>query len=382
MITATVRHTCTDFDSYRAARVKSLFNVESGANFNLDAQLPADDPAWQIGVIVGPSGSGKTSLGRAMWGPGHLHAPEWPAAAPIVDAIAPGGGFDDVTAALGSVGLGDVPAWLRPFHVLSQGEQFRANLARLIAERPARVVVDEFTSVVDRQIARVGAAAFAKAWRRGPGQAVLLTCHRDVLDWICPDWVFDTETCEYTSGRLWRRPPVTLEIRQTNWTPWKLFERHHYLKLPPMPCARCFVGLVEGQPVCHVAVAPRLEIGMVRACRLVVLPEWQGAGVGLHFLNEIARREAHGLNPWRRQCPTLFHTSHPNLAAALRRSPVWVQCSAVLHGGNKAKSAASMFKSRSGKATHLSKDIGYGGHLRAVQGFKYIERPPPPPTPP
>jgi hypothetical protein len=34
------------------------------------------------------------------------------------------------------------------------------------------VYVDEFSSVVDRQIARIGSLAFQKAWRAdGPGQA-------------------------------------------------------------------------------------------------------------------------------------------------------------------------------------------------------------------
>ena len=62
-----INHTCTDFDSYRAERVKSLFNVESGANFTLNADLPIDDKEWQIGVIVGASGSGKTSIGSKNW---------------------------------------------------------------------------------------------------------------------------------------------------------------------------------------------------------------------------------------------------------------------------------------------------------------------------
>mgnify|MGYP001172798573 CR=1 FL=1 len=56
-----VRNRCSDFDSYRAARVKSLFNAESGANFALDAELPIEEGDWRIGVIVGPSGSGKSS---------------------------------------------------------------------------------------------------------------------------------------------------------------------------------------------------------------------------------------------------------------------------------------------------------------------------------
>ena len=107
MTTITIHHHCTDFDSYRAARVKSLFNVESGADVHIEAALPLDARPWQIGVIVGPSGSGKTSIGKRL---GKLYAPTWPRDCPIVDAIAPDGSFDDVTAALASVGLGTVPS--------------------------------------------------------------------------------------------------------------------------------------------------------------------------------------------------------------------------------------------------------------------------------
>lgn len=145
-----IHHRCADFNSYRAARVKSLFNVDSGADVYIDAELPLTAQPWQIGVIVGPSGTGKTSIGRRL---GALYAPAWPRDRPIVDTIAPDGSFDDVTAALASVGLGTVPAWLRPYAALSNGEQFRANLARVICEAPPLVVIDEFSSVVDRQIA-------------------------------------------------------------------------------------------------------------------------------------------------------------------------------------------------------------------------------------
>jgi len=62
-----VRNRCSDFDSYRAARVKSLFNAESGANSSLDAELPIDEDDWRIGVVVGPSGNGKSSLGQIVF---------------------------------------------------------------------------------------------------------------------------------------------------------------------------------------------------------------------------------------------------------------------------------------------------------------------------
>ena len=43
-----------DFNSYRAARVKSLFNAENGCNFDLEAEIDLSGE-WQIGVVVGPS---------------------------------------------------------------------------------------------------------------------------------------------------------------------------------------------------------------------------------------------------------------------------------------------------------------------------------------
>lgn len=134
-----VRNRCSDFKSYRAARVKSMFNAESGCNFDHDAQLDIDDTNWKVGVVVGPSGSGKTSIGRLIWpqdDKAFYTGGDWPADAPIVDAIAPAGDFDAVTGALAAVGLGDVPAWLRPYSVLSNGEKFRADLARIVSTAP------------------------------------------------------------------------------------------------------------------------------------------------------------------------------------------------------------------------------------------------------
>jgi len=369
-----IDHSCDEFDSYRAARVKSLFNVESGANFVLDAELDIEGAPWQIGVIVGPSGSGKTSLGRALWGPQAVYSPAWPGNAPVIDAIAPSGRFDDAAAALSCVGLGSVPTWLRPFGVLSNGEQFRANLARLIAEAPERAVVDEFSSVVDRQIAQIGAGAFAKAWRRTEGQAVLLSCHYDVLDWLQPDWVFDTASGQFSRGWLRRRPRIDVDLWQTGWEHWPAFEPHHYLKLPRMIAATNYVATVGGRLVAHVAVSTRAGLREARACRLVVMPEWQGAGVGLRFLDAVCERWRIGENRYARSMLTLFHTSHPGLASALRRSANWTQVSAKLVGEDKSRSAASMARSAA-RAGRQGGATGYGGHFRAVQGFRYLGDP-------
>ena len=313
-----IRHRCEDFETYRAARVKSLFNVDSAAAVDIDVELPIEAQDWQIGVVVGPSGSGKSSIGAELWGGGYLWQPSWPDDQPVIEAIAPDSSFDAVTGALASVGLGSVPTWLRPYPVLSNGERFRADLAKVLADKPARVVIDEFSSVVDRQIAQIAAGAFAKAWRRHSGQAVLLTCHYDVLDWLQPDWVFDTATGEYHRGRLrWRKPTIELDIQQTDWSHWKYFEPHHYLKLPNMMAATCYIGLVNGDAVAHIAFHHQTRAsrgkGSALRCltRMARLRNWpQNAGRSLPIMDARAKplQKAHA-----------YHAQH--LAPRANQSP-------------------------------------------------------------
>jgi GNAT superfamily N-acetyltransferase len=346
--------------SYRSARVASLFNIDHDADFRLEVEADLDAQPWQIGLIVGPSGSEKSSVARQMFG-GNLDPAPWPQDRPIVDAIDPEGGIDGVTAALSSVGLGTVPSWLRPYPHLSTGEQFRAELARILCERPSLAVVDEFTSTIDRQVARIGAAAFAKSWRRGDGQFVGVSCHEDVVGWLQPDWVIDTRQPHLRWRRLRRAPRIAMEIYQTDGSYWPDFEPHHYLKMPRMVAANYYVGFVGGEAVAHLCVSTRPGMKESRACRLVIMPEWQGAGLGTRFLNEVAALWRRGINRYAKPMPMLFHTSHPGLAEALRRDPLWAQVSAVLHGAKASQPIGGVLKGK------------YGGHLRAVQGFRYVE---------
>lgn len=138
--------------------------------------------------------------------------------------------------------------------------------------------------------------------------------------------------------------------------------------------AKCYVAFVDGEPVAHLGIGTaqvstrrdgaRVVAVEARGCRLVVMPEWQGAGVGMRFLNAVAQMQLDGVGvlPQRRMT-TIFHTSHPQLSAALRRDRRWRQVSAALHGSNRNRSAATMPPS--------GPRLGYGGHFRAIQGFRY-----------
>ncbi len=348
-------------DTYRANRVRSLFNVspDQAASHEISVDVPHEERPWRVGAVIGPSGSGKTTLGKALLGEGaYLKGYDWPADKPIVDAMGPAASFDDVTGALSSVGLGTVPSWLRPFHVLSGGEKFRAELARALLDTSGDIVIDEFTSVVDRQVAQVGANAFSKAWRRRPtGRAVVLSCHYDIVDWLQPDWVLDTGTWTFHWRSVQRRPPIHLDIFKTNWSAWPAFEKHHYLKLNRMIAAYNYVAEVDGTPVAHVAVSTTAGLKAARLCRLVVMPEWQGAGVGMAFLETVAQMWLAGENPYSKPMTGLLHTSHPGLIAAFRRSPKWVLVSQQMGGVDGEKSRAA------GR---------YGRHDRAVAAFRYI----------
>lgn len=255
------------------------------------------------------------------------------------------------------MGLGTVPSWLRPFGVLSNGEKFRAELARILIDQPARVVVDEFTSVVDRQIAQVGAAAFAKARRRAAtGQAVLLSCHYDIVEWLQPDWLLDTREWQFGWRSVQRPPRIDVDVLRTNWSAWRSFEAHHYLKLPRMVGSFPYLATVRGEPVAFCAVATQTGLKSARISRLVVMPEWQGAGVGLRFLNAVAADWLAGRNRYAMPLQSNITTSHPGLVGALARSPLWRPYNVRLLG-----EAARQVTTR-GK---------YGGHLRATATFRF-----------
>lgn len=272
----------------RAAQLEGMFDVPEAkkqtVSFHFEA--PFDERDWQIGLIVGPSGAGKSSVARYLFGDSIVAGYDWHPSRSLVDSFDKAHSIRDITAALSSVGFSSPPSWLKPFRVLSNGEQFRANLARAIMDERELIAIDEFTSVIDRTVAQIGCAATAKSIRRHPSKKfVAISCHDDIVDWLCPDWILEPHVGRFTWGLQRRRPPIELEIRRVRHSTWSLFAPHHYLTSELATAARCFGAFWRGRIVAFVAWLP--FVGRLsgtkqakRVHRTVVLPDYQGVGIG------------------------------------------------------------------------------------------------------
>lgn len=187
--------------TFRAKSIVDLFTIDPGnlaERFAGEIEIEGRD--WNVGVIVGSSGSGKSTIARECFGGWLIDGFEYSAAS-VIDDMPKDVSAKDVAAVFTSVGFASPPSWLKPYGVLSNGEKMRVDLARAIMERGDGFAFDEFTSVVDRQVAQTGSAAIAKAVRKRGGQFVAVTCHRDVIEWLEPDWIYDTDKRRFFFAR-------------------------------------------------------------------------------------------------------------------------------------------------------------------------------------
>ena len=179
-------------ESFRVSRVKSDFDVKNEhltRVFEGDFNIPEK---WQVGLIVGNSGTGKTTIMNQLFGGDNCSKVQFSRKSVIDDM--PNVPVDDITKMFYAVGFGSVPCWLKPFDVLSNGEKMRVTLAKALLSNDF-CVFDEFTSVVDRNVAQTMCIALRKCLDKYPNKRfVAVTCHKDVEAYLQPDWVFNTDT--------------------------------------------------------------------------------------------------------------------------------------------------------------------------------------------
>jgi energy-coupling factor transporter ATP-binding protein EcfA2 len=317
--------------------VEGLFDIPptKSAHLAWDVHLPLEEKPWNIGLIVGPSGSGKSTVARALFSETLAAQESLPgliAEQSILDGFPVEMPIKEVVGLLSSVGFSSPPAWLRPFRVLSTGEQFRVTLARLLAHARDMAVMDEYTSVVDRTVAQIGSAALAKTVRQRGQKFIAVTCHEDVEAWLQPDWVYRPATNEFTWRFLRRRPPIHLTIARCRLEAWQLFRAHHYLSGKISPFSQAFLATWQGRPVAFSAwIHALVKFGGRREHRTVTLPDYQGVGIGM-AVSSFCASLWKGLG--QRATST---TTHPAFIAARMRSPDWRMIRRPGLGGGRSK---------------------------------------------
>ena len=182
-------------DKFIEASEKAFDCAFNGTSTFFPWKKPQNLPEnFNIGVIYGASGSGKTTLLKEF---GKIESPKWDMGKSIVSHFdSPDNGINKLSA----VGLNSIPSWYKSYNVLSNGEQFRADLSRLIK---SGAVIDEFTSVVDRNVAKASSVALSKYIKQNKiHNLVVSTCHEDIIEWLEPDWVINTNNGEVYDGNF------------------------------------------------------------------------------------------------------------------------------------------------------------------------------------
>ena len=115
----------------------------------------------------------------------------------VIDDMPKGKTVKEITQAFNSVGFSSPPSWLKPYSVLSNGEKMRVDLANGILSNKDIIVFDEFTSVVNREVAKIGSCAIQKAIRKQNKKFIAVGCHYDIIEWLEPDWIFCTDDMSF-----------------------------------------------------------------------------------------------------------------------------------------------------------------------------------------
>lgn len=191
-----------EFEIIKKTEPKETFRVSSVLNaFDLSidkvcekfkGNIQIEDKDWNVGLIVGSSGSGKSTIAKELFKDGYIFEQNYSESS-VIDDMPKEKSVKEITKAFTSVGFASPPSWLKPYSVLSNGEKMRCDLAKSILEEKEIVVFDEFTSVVNREVAKTGSFAIQKAIRKMNKKFIAVACHSDIIEWLEPDWIYNTD---------------------------------------------------------------------------------------------------------------------------------------------------------------------------------------------
>jgi len=343
--------TCLDASIPAEAAPASPRLVEIGLRFGVPLSVPARVIAaglqlkirpGTITLITGPSGAGKSvllsAIARRYTTARLVHNIQFPCDVAVVDAVAPTRPIDEALGILTACGLGEPMLWIRRFSQLSDGEQFRARLARAVSlnrrdrwatassallgpddecphQRVVPLLCDEFAAILHRRLAKALAFNLRKLVTRERLALVVATSQNDLEEDLAPDTIVrlggPTPQVETpTAARLPRSISFARQLRIQRGTlaDYAAFSSMHYRQ-------RGQVGFVDKVFVCregldgpslgvvvyaHPALELKLRNRVTRHAfsrqarrlnqelrvlkRLVIHPDIRGCGLGHWFV--------------------------------------------------------------------------------------------------
>lgn len=287
------------FKTFRCQKAANSLDIDVKKKSIHELSIAADiESKFNVGLILGASGSGKTTLAKQIYGAECFQINIDPAKA-VIDQFPEKWSYDECASSLQGIGLTSVPHWIKPVYTLSNGQRARAEAALLMSEKTSKVIaIDEWTSVVDRTVAKAMSHCIQKHARRSDQKIVLLSCHYDVIEWLNPDWIIDCNKSEFIDRRLLRpeererKEKLVFELREVDRSTWKYFSKYHYLsdRLPGGYIET--YGLFHGDNQigfqCFANYVPKRRgqfTMQMHSNRTVVHPDYAGLGLGMKIID-------------------------------------------------------------------------------------------------
>ncbi len=354
--------------SYRVDAVRGMFDfTDDKVVHEMHLDVPLSEKEWKIGCIVGASGAGKSTTARELFGKlFDEKALSWKKdGSSFIDSFGDKIGLEAIVSSLTAVGLSSPPDWMKPFNFLSNGQQFRATLARRLLEAKDTLVFDEFTSVVDRQVAKSCSNALNKylTTNQTSPRFVAVSCHRDIVEFLRPDWVLDIDARQFTWRGRTPRPTFEFSISPCERELWNLFRKNHYLSSNLSASSRCYIVTHEGMPVAFASylVQPHAKVAnLLREHRVVVLPDYQGLGLGNKLSEWLAKKM---IEQGFRYTSV---TSHPSMVRHRIASPLWKVIREAGRVSRASEGSVSFSGSYLGASARLTYSFEYVGQAGAV----------------
>ena len=186
-----------DKTSFRVQSIKGMFDLQSEhVKEHFVGKIDIENLDWNVGVIYGASGTGKSTIANELFKKNIIADFEYKSKS-IIDDMPKNKSVKEIVKMFNSVGFSSPPSWLKPYNVLSNGEKMRVDLANCLLSENDIIAFDEFTSVVNREVAKIGSYAVQKAIRKNDKKFIAISCHYDIIEWLEPDWTFCTDTMTF-----------------------------------------------------------------------------------------------------------------------------------------------------------------------------------------